>query len=212
MFSAVRIDEPLEKVVDDWDFLNDRIVSKFAAFRGVGDNIFGIRKRGISEEGLADRRKGVLSRFWELGPDGVIECHYHPSTIHVTLSGTPHHVEHNFGYWHVNDMDELYLPIPDGPSTGEGYFVICMGNPRPGETDGFAWYCEQCCTLLFQRDFDTGTEGLAHFWLAERAVVKEYNEDRKLRQCPECGHENPLGYCWNPSKDTPEEADARRRW
>ena len=42
-----------------------------------------------------------------------------------------------------------------------------------------------------------------------RATV---SADRPARTCPECGHQNPMGYCWNTAKDTPEEAEARKLW
>ena len=59
---------------------------------------------------------------------------------------------------------------------------------------------------------ETGTTGLAGFWKGERQAVNHYNADPRLRTCPECGHVNPLGYCWNKAKDTPAEAQARQAW
>ena len=71
-----------------------------------------------------------------------------PLEISVTTSGTPHHVTHNLGYWHVNDMDELYLRLPGETPDALGYSLVIMGNPSGDECDRFAWYCERCLTIL----------------------------------------------------------------
>ena len=34
MFSDIRIDEPIEKVVDDWDYLSERVVERFLGSSG----------------------------------------------------------------------------------------------------------------------------------------------------------------------------------
>ena len=59
---------------------------------------------------------------------------------------------------------------------------------------------------------ETGVTGLAGFWKGEQQAVHHYNSNPHLRKCPECGHVNPLGYCWNKAKDTPEEALSRLHW
>lgn len=57
-----------------------------------------------------------VGRHLEITPQGLEEFMSGAWKLHITLSGVPHHVERNFGYWHINDMDELYLPVP-GPTT-----------------------------------------------------------------------------------------------
>ena len=148
----------------------------------------------------------------ELGPNGLVEWSHSPLSVHVTTAGTPHTVSHNFGYWHVNDKDELYMPIPERVPGEMGYFVVVMGNPTGDETDAFSWYCEECLTLLYDFVYETGRLGFNGFWKAEASAVRSYNADPANRHCPECGHDNPLGYCWNSAKDTPEEAAARKLW
>ncbi len=123
--------------------------------------------------------------------------------LHVTAGGTPHRVPHSMGYWHINDMDELYLPLPSAPGDPLGHNVIVMQNPTGKEGESWAWYCETCLTLLFERHHVTGTLGM-DFKKSELAV-REYNSDPKHRTCPDCGTVNPIGYCWNPAKDTAEE-------
>src|SRR6185436_3564665 len=119
---------------------------------------------------------------------------------------------HNFGYWHINDMDEVNFAIPAEQDGGLGHTFIIHGTAQGRECDRFAWYCERCVTLMYEFVYETGTQGFNGFWRAEREAVNRYNGDPALRRCPECGHENPVGYCWNPSKDTEAEALSRAQW
>lgn len=212
MFAQITIDEPLERIADDWDFFQERILPHFSTFRPHGHNVFGVRRRIVSAKGVNDPKKGNISRYLELGPHGVEESQHNPLEIKVTSAGVPHRVCHNFGYWHINDKDELYFGIPGLSETEPGHFVVIMGRPKDDETDGFAWYCEKCMTLLHEVVVETGRRGFSTFWKGEQDAVRRYNADLKLRTCVECGHVNPLGYCWNKAKDTPEEAIARTYW
>jgi len=212
MFREITIDEPLEKIIDDWDFLDEKIVSKFSTFRPVGQNIFGIRRRAISRTAIIDPRKGSTSGALEMGPAGIQVVPHKPLHVHVTTGGTPHRVKHNFGFWHINDMDELYLPLPSMPGDEFGHMLVIQETPVGSEGESFAWYCERCLTMLFELHYDTGRDGFQGFWRAEERAVRLYNADPKHRLCPECGHINPLGYCWNTAKDTPQEREARAIW
>jgi hypothetical protein len=212
MFHEVTIDRPIESVIDDWDFLEETIVAKFTAFRTVGQNIYGIRRRAISRTEIVDKRKGDVSVALELGPHGIVPAPHKPLHLHVTTGGTPHRVAHSFGFWHINDMDELYLPLPNPPGDLFGHMLVIMQTPTGNEGDSFAQYCEQCLTLLHEHRYETGVHGLQGFWKAEEIAIKAYNADPKTRTCPECGHLNPLGYNYNSAKDTPEERAARAIW
>jgi hypothetical protein len=212
MYATIMLREPLERVLGDWDFLQEKVIGRFSTFRPEGQNIYGIRRRQIDASQVVDPRKGLISEHYELGPSGIQVWHHAAFKLHVTLAGTPHRVAHNFGYWHINDMDELYLPLPSPEPGQPGYFLLCMGNPGPGESDRFAWYCQRCLTLLFERQYRTGDLGFNGFWRAERDAVTAYNSDPRHQRCPECGYVNPKGYCWNTVKDTPEERAARQLW
>ncbi len=212
MFASIRVNESLEKVAGDWDFLQEKVLPHFSTFKPVGQNIYGIRRRYVGEAGIIDPQKGAMSRHFEIGPQGMIEVQKKSLEISVTTNGTPHRVSHNFGYWHINDMDELYLRLPGETADALGYSLIIMGSPQENECDRFAWYCERCLTLLFERVCETGRLGFDVFWKAERQAVTEYNQNVGNRTCPECGFINPLGYCWAVSKDTPEERTARGCW
>ncbi len=109
-------------------------------------------------------------------------------------------------------MDELSIRLPGATPDQPGSLLLVMGVPKPGETDRWAWYCDECHTLLFEHVYQTGALGFNGFWKAEREAVAAYNADSKNQQCPECGDLNPKGYCWNPAKDTADEQRARAAW
>ena len=211
MFAVVGVDQPIGKIVEDWDFLEDQIVKKFTSWQSVGDNLMGIRRRKITLQEVIDPKKGKFNSI-SLTPDGLISKQHKGLKLHITPGGVPHRVEHGFGFWHINDMDELYLPIP--PRAGEefGHFIVMMQKPAENEGESFAQYCQVCLTLIYERRFDHGRLGFSEFYRAERDSVLTYNANAKLRLCPECGHDNPLAYSSNVVKDTPEQAEARRLW
>jgi hypothetical protein len=212
MQTELTIAEPIEKIVDDWDFFADKIVGKFTSFRTVGQNIYGIRRRAISRTEIVDPKKGAFSKFYELGPKGPVEGAFTPMRLHVTTAGTPHRVAHSMGFWHINDMDELYLPLPSAAGDPLGHFVVIMQTPTGKEGESFAFYCERCFTLLHEVYHRTGEHGLQGIFRAEEQAVREFNADPAKRICVECGHVNPHGYCWNTAKDSPEERAARAVW
>ncbi|TBL73340.1 hypothetical protein [Paenibacillus thalictri] len=213
MFSEITVKEPLDRIAEDWDFLNEKIIKKFQGFLPVGQNIYGIRQRKFAANGdVIDLRKGNISKHVELGPNGIYSWKHIPLNTHFIFSGTPHRVSHNFGYWHINDKDEMYLPLPSNDPDGLSYFLVIMGEPKGDECDRFAWYCDQCYTMLHEEVYETGRLGFDGFWKAEIEAVKSYNADIRHRTCSECGKVNPVGYCWNPSRDTPEQQEARKIW
>ncbi len=215
MFQEIMIKEPIEKIVDDWDFFDEKVLKKFTGFKDIGTNIIGVRQRVVHRghhSNVGDPKKGNIGVTLEMGPNGITRVDHRPLTVRVTTAGTPHHAPHNYGYWHINDKDELYIQIPAEIDGELGRTIVLMGMPTGNETDGFAWYCEHCMTQLYEKLLVTGQTGLPGFWAAEAAAVRVYNSDVRHRTCPECNHVNPLGYCWNAAKDTPEEAAARLAW
>lgn len=213
LFTDIHIDEPIEKVVDDWDYLSERVVDRFIGFRPEGDSIFGIRRivPTVEEHG---RPLDIVQnrRNFEIGPAGLIEVAREPLTVHVTAAGTPHHTEHLFGYWHINDKDEIILPLPPASADKPGHLLIIMGRPTANETDRIAWYCERCTSLVFLRELVSGEVGFQRFWQWERAAVAEYNAAVANRTCPECGHINRHGYSAFSKWDDPHARQARSEW
>jgi len=196
--------------IDERDFFDEKVIGKFSGFLAVSGNVLGLRRRIIDRDTIVDEKKGAYGDMLELGPDGIHTVDMRPLHVHVTRAGTPHRVPHSFGYWHINDVDEVYLAIPAPEGDPKGHFVVCQQRPVGKEGESFAWFCERCLTIIHEYRFDHGRLGLNEFWRAELAATVEYNATS--RRCPECGHENPLGYSWNTVKDTPELAAARRYW
>jgi len=211
MFKEVVVDEAIEKIIEDWDFLEDRVASKYSTFREFGQNIYGVRRRMVNRTEVVDLKKGKFSSLL-LGPQGVVGTGRNPLHFHITTAGTPRRIPHSLGYWHINDMDELYLPVPGVGADDLGYFLVVMQTPKGNEGESFAWYCQRCVTMLYEVHYRSGELGLKNFWRAEENAVREYNRDVKNRTCPECGEINPLGYVWNTAKDTPDERAARAIW
>ena len=211
MYSEVIIDEPIEKIAGDWDFLEDKVAAKYSTFREFGQNIYGVRRRTVNRTEVVDLKKGKFSSLL-LGPQGIVGTGRSPLHLHITTAGTPHRIPHSLGYWHINDMDELYLPVPGVSDNDLGYFLVIMQTPKGNEGESFAWYCQKCVTMLYEVHYRSGELGLKNFWRAEENAVREYNKDAKNRTCPECCEVNPLGYVWNTAKDTPEESAARALW
>lgn len=61
MFANLYVEEPLEKVAEDWDFLHDRVIGHFSTLKPVGQNIYGIRRRTVGgPSGVDDPRKGAV--------------------------------------------------------------------------------------------------------------------------------------------------------
>jgi hypothetical protein len=216
MYTNIYVDEPIEKIHEDWDFLTDKVIKKLQGFLPVGDNVYGIRqvvhakREEIGNAHLAMELVKERKNF-EIGPKGIVQVPRTPYVAHITCAGTPHHTQFVFGYWHINDKDEVIIPVP-GVNGDLDHIVIIMGRPTGEETDRAAWYCEECTSLLHMSEYVTGREGFRGFWRWELAAVREYNADIRLRTCWHCGHVNPLAYSGFMSTDTPETREARKQW
>lgn len=154
----------------------------------------------------------------ELGPKGIVPWGGDKTKpgLHITYGGTPHHVPHGYGYWHINDVDEIYLWAP-APSPNEFMTLVIVERDRlPGERDMFAWYCQQCQNLLYCYVYESGDNahlGFEGSVSAELKAVRTFNGDRELRLCNECGAEHPLAYrLIGLPADTQAEEQARFVW
>jgi hypothetical protein len=212
IYSEIYVDEPLDDIAGDWDYLNDAIVKNFFAFKVVGDNVVGIRNierdhvAALGEKTVPIALPAIRKNY-EIGPNGTVVVPRIPYSAHITRAGTPHRTQHAFGYWHINDKDEIIVPLPP-IGNDPARIIIMMGKPTGDEADRFAWYCEQCLTLLFMRE----STNFSKFWAAENAAVRAYNSDPKHQHCPSCGHQNPLGYSGMQNLDSAEEREARFVW
>ena len=214
-YAEVKVDEPLDRLLGDWDLLDDRVIKKLTTFKEIGENVFGVRRRLVRDDGtVLDPMKGELPPSYEISARGLVQVKSEMLTLRMTVGGTPHRVPHNYGFWHINDVDEMYITLPPGAAGEPAYFLVIMGNPDPSSNEGESWaqYCQVCLTMLHEHYFKTSQLGLEGHWRANLAAIREYNSDAKFRTCPECEHVNPHGYVWNTAKDTPEESAARKEW
>lgn len=103
----------------------------------------------------------------------------------------PHHLSGDYGWWHINTTDEIYIPFTR--SDGKIAFVI-VESIFDDRYDQFVWYCQGCYRRLFGREVNTGRVGIDGYWKAERAAVDEFNSEERHRVCDDCGAVHPKAY------------------
>src|SRR5579862_8334978 len=81
----VQVDAPLDKIMNDRDFLEDKIIKKFSTFLEVGQNIYGIRRREVGTT-IIDPKKGKME-IVDLGPDGTLVRPHTQNNFHVIVGG-----------------------------------------------------------------------------------------------------------------------------
>ena len=59
LYADVYVDEPIEKIVDDWDFLHEKVLPKFMGFRPVGHNVYGMRQILLETPKTAEAQRGT---------------------------------------------------------------------------------------------------------------------------------------------------------
>ena len=89
----------------------------------------------------------------------------------------------------IREGEMFLLPVrvrhsPQRPANSVG--VVVERVRRPGELDGFEWYCEACHALVHRREVE-----LKSIYEDLPPVFDEYYGDASLRRCAACGHANP---------------------
>lgn len=177
----------------DFNLLGEEAIKQFSAFERIGKHhLMGIRLLGGT--GRPNVMYGLRS-----GQPEVMDIVQPGKAIGFVPAGAPHHLTQDYGWWHVNDTEELYLPVP--LVNGKLAFVI-LESTFPERWDYFQWYCLKCYTFLHERKVNTGRVGMEGYWAAESAAVKEFNEDLERRTCPSCKTLHPPAYSfWEPGKE-----------
>ena len=137
-YAEISVPERIDALLDDWDLLDDRVIKKLTTFKEIGENVVGVRRRLVTKDPVTviDPGKGLLPESVEIGPSGLITQTHEILSLRITVGGAPHRVPHSMGFWHINDVDELYLTLPP-PAAGEpAYFLVIMGNPKPSSNEG----------------------------------------------------------------------------
>ncbi|MBI3949059.1 MAG: hypothetical protein HY314_01185 [Acidobacteria bacterium] len=167
------------------DLFDASDVAKFSDFALWGQHhAMGIRM--LSPGG----RDNVMYAMGSNGPK-VIDIVKPGRAIGFLPAGVPHHLTGDFGWWHVNSTDEIYIPVT--LADGRIAFVILEAQ-MPDRIDKFQWYCQSCHHRLFEREVETGKVGIDGYWKAERAAIEQFNRDERLRSCSQCGAVHPLAY------------------
>lgn len=186
------------------DFAKKETELRYRSFYPVGEMLVGLRFHDVNPTGTA-MRMGRTLRIIE----GRIAAEPRANVM-FTPSLVPHHSEHGYGFWHVNDEQEMALNFK--LSESRVVTVLVEGFPKRGRHDRFAWYCLKCLNPLYMREVETGRVGLPGFYAAEDEAFQTFNGDKSLRTCGECGTLHPLAYSIFPWNDTPEEKEARAAW
>lgn len=186
------------------DFASKEAEQRYRSFYPVGEMLIGLRFHDANPTGGHMRMGRTLKII-----DGKIVAEPRANVM-FTPPLVPHHSEHGYGFWHINDEQEMVINFK--LSETRIVTVLAEGFPKRGRHDRFAWYCLKCLNPLYMREVETGRVGLPGFYAVEDEAFKTFNGDINLRTCGECGTVHPPAYsifAWN---DTPEEKEARALW
>ena len=149
---------------------------------------------------------------WEKVAGGVVRIPVEGKTylMHMIHAGTPHHIDHLFGYWRICDLDTIYVRTVQGDDAD--YMLAVGGNLDAYRADGLAWYCPQCANELVRHSVAVSRARWRDFWDRQLTLVRAFNADEGVRTCPECGHLHPPGFGFDPADDTAEERLQREAW
>lgn len=132
------------------------------------------------------------------------------SDVMFTPPLVPHHAEHVYGFWHINDQQEMIMNLK--LNDNRGLTVLIEGFPERGRIDRFAWYCLNCLNPLYMVQVETARVGLAGYYAVQEDGFAVFNGDEKVRTCSECGTVHPVAYSIFPWNDNEPEREARSQW
>lgn len=85
----------------------------------------------------------------------------------------------------IKEGDIFLLPpkVPHSPQRGPNTVGLVMERYRkPGELDGFHWYCEKCNTLLYEEYFP-----MTDIVIQLPKMMEKFYGNLELRTCKSCG-------------------------
>jgi hypothetical protein len=130
--------------------------------------------------------------LWEALGNGVLKIPDSDSLMHIITAGTPHHVEHLFGYWRVCEADIIWFRAR---RHGMVYYTMVLGGCPPAYlADTILWICPKCATRLSPHSVAREAKKKGKFWAEEVEVVNRFNASTAQRICPSCHHEHPPAY------------------
>jgi hypothetical protein len=148
--------------------------------------------------------------IWELHRGGAVRIPDTDMSMHVIRGGTPHHIEHLFGYWRVCDTD--IVAFRSVQADGVYHALVLGGCPGAYNKDAILWVCPKCAHILGCHEVATGRIAWDRFWVEEEARVRDFNADPSRRTCARCGCVHPNAYRFDPTHDSAAERAARETW
>ena len=130
--------------------------------------------------------------------------------VQFTPPLVPHHAEHVYGFWHINDQQEMVMNLK--LEDERRLTVLIEGFPQRGRIDRFAWYCLECVNPLYMAEAETAKVGLAGYYAVQEDAFEVFNNDESVRTCSECGAVHPVAYSIFPWNDKEKEREARGEW
>lgn len=188
------------------ELLSDESALRYRSFYPVGEMLIGLRYH--ERKAKPDGTKPTFGRNLKIS-NGQIVVEPRRDVMFVPPL-VPHHAEFGYGFWHINDEQEMVLNLK--LSEDKMVTVLVEGFPKRGRHDRFAWFCRKCLNPLYMREVETGRVGLPGFYAVEEDAFEVFNNDVDLRTCSECGDVHPHAYSIFPARDTPEEKAARSIW
>jgi hypothetical protein len=186
------------------DLMSDESKLRYRSFYPCGDMLIGLRYH----EPNPGRQALQIGRQLKI-IDGKIVTEAR-SDVQFVPPLVPHHTEHVYGFWHINDQQEMSMSLK--LDNERRLTVLIEGFPHAGRKDRFAWYCLKCLNPLYMTEVETGSVGLGGYYAAQEDAFDLFNNDETLRTCGKCDAVHPIAYSIFPWKDSPREKESRQLW
>jgi hypothetical protein len=186
------------------DLMTEESKLRYRSFYPCGDMLIGLRY-AEPQPGKVGFKPGRSQKII----NGQIVSE--PRTdVQFTPPLVPHHAEHVYGFWHINDQQEMVMNLKLGDD--RRLTVLIEGYPERGRIDRFAWFCLECLNPLYMAQLETAKVGLSGYYAVQEDAFEVFNNDESVRTCSECGTVHPVAYSIFPWKDTEAEREARALW
>ena len=87
-YAEINVAEPIEKLLGDWDLLDERVIKKLSAFKELNENLIGVRRRMVSSNNeVLDPVKGCLPESLELDAERDRSTKHEMLTLNMTVGG-----------------------------------------------------------------------------------------------------------------------------
>ena len=186
------------------DFMSEESKLRYRSFYPCGDMLIGLRY-AEPNPGKTGFKHGRTLKI----VDGKIIAEPR-SDVQFTAPLVPHHSEHIYGFWHINDQQEMVMNLKLDDE--RRLTVLIEGFPEKGRKDRFAWFCLECLNPLYMVEVETGKVGLGGYYAVQEDGFVVFNGDKTVRTCSECGTEHPVAYSIFPWADNDAERAARATW